>query len=86
MTGPEHWREADLILTGNADPCSYGCPHSGCPHEMAMIGRAIAHGLLALGSAVITETLPMLTPAARHEWLKATDPEYAAGQDTEVTR
>ena len=40
MTGPEHWREADLILTGDADPCSYGCPHNGCPHEMAMIARA----------------------------------------------
>ena len=32
MTGPEHWREADLILSGDA--CEYGCPHSGCAHEM----------------------------------------------------
>ena len=30
MTGPEHWTEADLILTGDNDPCSYGCPHTGC--------------------------------------------------------
>ena len=51
MTGPEHWREADLILTGDADPCSYGCPHSGCPHEMAMIARAQVHAALALAAA-----------------------------------
>ena len=43
MTGPEHWREADLILSG--DPCEYGCPHSGCPHEMRMIARAQVHAL-----------------------------------------
>jgi len=24
MTGPEHWKEADLILA--EDPCEYGCP------------------------------------------------------------
>ena len=40
MTGPEHWAEADQILIGDNDPCSYGCPHTGCPHEMAMIARA----------------------------------------------
>ena len=62
MTGPEHWREADLILTGDADPCSYGCPHSGCPHEMAMIGRAIAHGLLALAAVTIDANLTMSLP------------------------
>jgi len=63
MNGPAHWREADLILTGDADPCSYGCPHSGCPHsgcphsgcphEMSMLTRAIGHGLLALAAAVV---------------------------------
>ena len=51
MTGPEHWREADLILTGDADPCSYGCPHTGCPHEMAMIARAQVHATMALAAA-----------------------------------
>lgn len=79
MNGPEHWREADLILTGDADPCSYGCPHTGCPHEMSMLIRAIGHGLLALTAA----TTSGLTLAARHEWLKATGPEYAAEQATE---
>jgi hypothetical protein len=50
FSGPQHWREADLILTGD-DPCSYGCPHNGCPHEMAMIARAQVHATLALAAA-----------------------------------
>jgi hypothetical protein len=50
MTPAEHWREADLILTG--DPCEYSCPHSGCVHEMRMIARAQVHATLALGIAV----------------------------------
>ncbi len=84
FSGPQHWREADLILTGDADPCSYGCPHTGCPHEMSMLVRAIGHGLLALTAATLVRS--GLTPADRHEWLKATDPEYAAEQDAEATR
>jgi hypothetical protein len=70
MTGPEHWREADLILTGDADPCSYGCPHSGCPHEMSMIARAIGHGLLALAEAHVAGAV--LRPEDRGEWDRAT--------------
>ena len=62
MTGPEHWAEADLILAGDNDPCSYGCPHAGCAHEMAMIARAQAHATLALAAATalggITLSLP----------------------------
>jgi hypothetical protein len=50
VNGPSHWSEADKILTVD-DRCEYGCPHSGCVHEMAMIGRAIAHGLLAVAAA-----------------------------------
>ena len=49
MNGPQHWEEADRILSG--DPCEYGCPHSGCPHEMRMIARAQAHATLALAAA-----------------------------------
>ena len=51
MNRREHWEEADLILTGDSDPCSYGCPHSGCPHEMAMIARAHVHAVLALAAS-----------------------------------
>jgi hypothetical protein len=48
VTGPDHWTEADLILTG--DPCSYGCPHSGCEHEASMIARAQVHATLSLAA------------------------------------
>ena len=71
MNGPEHWREADLILTGDSDRCSYGCPHSGCPHEMAMIARAIGHGLLALAAAVV-DGPAVMRPEDRNEWDHAT--------------
>jgi len=53
MTPAEHWTEADLILTG--DPCEYGCPHSGCSHEMRMIARAQVHATLA-GAAMSEDT------------------------------
>jgi hypothetical protein len=49
VTGPEHWSEADQILTGES--CEYGCPHSGCPHEMRLIARAQVHATLALAAA-----------------------------------
>ena len=49
MTGPEHWSEAELLLS--QDPCEYGCPHSGCPHERRLIARAQVHAILALAAA-----------------------------------
>ena len=49
MTGPEHWSEADLILT--RERCAYGWPHSGCEHEMSLIARAQVHATLALAAA-----------------------------------
>lgn len=76
MNGPANWREADLILTG--DPCSYGCPHSGCAHEMAMIGRAIAHAIQANTAATLGRG--SLTPAGRHEWMTAIDPQDDDGR------
>lgn len=48
MTPAEHWEEADVILSG--DPCEYGCPHSGCQHELRMIARAQVHAVLALAA------------------------------------
>ena len=56
MTGPEHWSEADQILSG--DPCEYGCPHSGCPHEMRLIARAQVHATLALAAATAEASVP----------------------------
>ncbi len=71
MTGPEHWAEADQILIGDNDPCPYGCPHTGCPHEMAMIARAVAHGVLAL-AAVVADGPAVMRPEDRDEWDRAT--------------
>jgi hypothetical protein len=48
MTGPEHWSEAELLL--NESSCEYGCPHSGCPHEMRLVARAQVHATLALAA------------------------------------
>ena len=69
MTGPEHWAEADLILCG--DPCEYGCPHAGCPHEMRMIARAQVHAALAL-AAVVMDGPAVMRPEDRDEWDRAT--------------
>ncbi len=49
MIGPQHWQEADLIVTG--ERCDYGCPHAGCEHEMAYLARAQVHATLALAAA-----------------------------------
>jgi len=84
VNGPESHREAGLIL--ESDRCGYGCPHTGCQHEMAAIGRALVHAVQALTAAVITTGAHNLDAATRHEWLTATDPEYAAEQAAEVTR
>ena len=83
MTGPNNYREAVLITEDSR--CDYGCPHTGCPHEMAYLARAQVHATLALTAAVIAGSVT-LSPADRHEWMKAIDPDYAAGQDAEVTR
>jgi hypothetical protein len=82
MNGPQNYREADLILDG--DRCSYGCPHTGCEHEMATLLAALVHSVQALTVATLVRS--GLTPADRLEWLKAIDPDYAAEQDAEVTR
>lgn len=78
MNGPDNFREAGDILL--SDRCSYGCPHTGCAHEMAAIGRAIAHAIQGLTAAVIATGAGRLNPDDRHEWLAAIDPEHAAGQ------
>jgi len=81
MTGPQHWQEADLILT--SDPCSYGCPHSGCPHEIAMLARAQVHATLALAAAVV-DGPAVMRPEDRDEWDRATgrtDAAIKAGQE-----
>ena len=63
MTGPEHWQEADLMLSGES--CGYGCPHSGCEHEMSFIARAQVHATLALAAvpvAVLDDPSSLVEP------------------------
>ena len=58
----------------------------GCEHEMAAIGRAIAYAIQANTAATIDIAGAAMKPADLHEWMKATDEDYAAGQAAEVTR
>jgi hypothetical protein len=48
MTGPEHYREAEHLVTA---PPSCACNHSGCWHEQMQIARAQVHATLALAAA-----------------------------------
>jgi hypothetical protein len=48
MTGPEHYREAELLLETD---CEHGCPHSGCEHVRGHLARAQVHATLALAAA-----------------------------------
>ena len=49
-TGPEHWAEADLILSGYL--CEYGCLYGGASTS-ADTARAQVHAGLALTAAVV---------------------------------
>jgi hypothetical protein len=82
MTGPEHLREADLILT--TEICPHACPFSGCVHEMALIARAQVHATLALAAATATQPSTSTNVAEYQAWYKATHgpapaPEVAGG-------
>lgn len=89
MDGPQHWREADLILT--EQDCEYGCPHSGCPHEMRLIARAQAHASLAATAFAATAesvrlgTLPVSALDAWQDVVTVDEDEetvyVAAGKD-----
>jgi hypothetical protein len=82
MNGPANYREAALLLENS---CDYGCPHAGCQHEMAYLARAQVHATLALAATQV-DGAAVMRPADRHEWLKATDEDYAAECAAEVTR
>jgi hypothetical protein len=77
VNGPESFTEGILQLQSG---CDYGCPFSGCVHEIAYIARAQAHLTAALVAVTFATGAHRLQPADRHEWLKATDPEHAAEQ------
>jgi hypothetical protein len=69
VTGPENYREAVAILTGES--CDYGCPHTGCAHEAAYLARAQVHATLALAAAVV-DGPAVMRPEDRDEWDRAT--------------
>jgi hypothetical protein len=64
VTGPENYREAAAILSGES--CDYGCPHTGCIHEAAYLARAQVHATLALTAAVLAGA--DMKPADRAGW------------------
>ena len=82
MTGPGHWEEAELLL--NESSCEYGCPHSGCPHEMRLIARAQVHATLALAAAVACGRLGEMPARDADAWqdLSGTQAASVAEGDT----
>src|SRR4029077_15588033 len=85
MTGPEHFEEAERCLLG--DSCEYGCPHSGCEHEMRLIARAQAHFTAALAAATALSRFGEMPADDADEWLRAVQTETAegTGQGADVT-
>jgi hypothetical protein len=80
-TGPEHYAKAEIHLDAAAAIETDG-------HDDSMSAwhqrQAQAHATLALAATQVDGAV--MHPADRHEWLKATDPEYAAEQAAEVIR
>jgi hypothetical protein len=77
VNGPGHWRQAERLISR---------PRLSDPENLIItpspevIALAQVHATLALTAATLGRG--SLTPAGRHEWQTAIDPEYAAGQDT----
>jgi hypothetical protein len=68
MTGPEHWREAEQLLDA---ACDYGCPHTGCAHELAYLAHAQVHATLAVAAAVAAGA--RMQHADRAQWQAVAD-------------
>ncbi len=83
MNGPAHWRLAEAHLVRAAKIETDGDQDSMSAWHQR---QAQVHMTAALTAAVITTGAHNLDAATRHEWLTATDPEYAAEQAAEVTR
>jgi len=76
VTGPGHWEEAELLL--NESSCEYGCPHSGCPHEMRLIARAQVHATLAIAAAVACGRLGEMPARDADAWQDLTGTQAAS--------
>jgi hypothetical protein len=53
MTPAENYREGQLLLQVS---CDYGCPHTGCAHEMASLARAQVHAMYTLAAVIANAT------------------------------
>jgi cytochrome c1 len=82
MTGPEHYAKAEQHLDHAASIETDG-------HDDSMSAwhqrQAQGHATLALAATQV-DGAEFMRPADRHEWLKATDPDYAAEQAAEAGR
>jgi hypothetical protein len=82
MTGPENYAKAEEHLAAAAAIETDG-------HDDSMSAwhqrQAQVHATLALAATQV-DGAAVMRPADRHEWMKATDPEYAAEQDAEAVR
>lgn len=78
MTGPEHYREAELLLSDQSS-CEYACPHSGCVHEMRLIAIAQVHATLALAAASVIHALH--SPAQFRAWRKVIETQAEVPSD-----
>jgi len=80
VTGPEHFANAESDL----EHAAHASDRDRLEDMAYWVGCAQVHAALAVAAAVIAGA--RLQPADRHEWLKATDPQYAAECAAEVTR
>jgi hypothetical protein len=78
MTGPDHWREAELLLE---DSCDYGCPHTGCDHEMARLARAQVHATLTLAAATALAQVGMMPVFDADAWQDTAGTQPGASQE-----
>jgi hypothetical protein len=80
MTGPEHYAASEAHLDHAASIETDG-------HDDSMSAwhqrQAQVHATLALAATQV-DGAAVMSPADRHEWLKVTDPDYAAEQASEA--
>ena len=68
MTGPEHFREAEMLAN---EGCDYGCPHTGCEHHMAYLLLALVHSNLAVAASQALRGHEGLPERDRKAWYEA---------------
>jgi hypothetical protein len=79
MTGPEHYAAAEDYLAA-----AIAIETDGHDDSMSAWNQrqAQAHATLALAATQVDGAV--MHPADRHEWMKATDPDYAARRAEDI--